>query len=548
MKKKFAFGIICILGAIALAAGIGRIDAHAAFETNVETAYNLAVSGQDALDGLDVTVEETTSSAATNITAAKEVRLKVTGIRSSYLKADIQVDTDEGKTESYYRNDAYYTTGSSGKIKRSMERSEIWEKINSHIYLDMTSNYLKMLCSEANADGTVTYRFAATADTLGDYTKKLLQGTGSGEGFTVDSLQGTMVTDQDGHVQNRTINMVYTVTQGTSQETFLVHTDAQFHQNGESVTVSLPDLSEYQEPEPEKPAETITALVRTVYTTADVNIRAAGNIDAAILGGASAGSGITQTGYTSDGWIQVQYNEGTGYIWGDYISTVKPVITREKSGIMYATAEVNVRGRYSSDSTVLGVLSKGSSIEITGFTDNGWVRVAYKGHTAYVYSDYLSWSEPVADTYVKNGYQSGTVKEASYGSLTIERDDGQGTLMFDTAYAVLNLKDTICTGDWVEVYYKGSGTPYTAVQVNNYTSHEEEQEETGVFAEGIVSRYEGNLLEISGLDGVVRTFDLTDADLEMAQKPTAGQYVTVFWMSRTGGTETRNVPAYRVMG
>lgn len=545
MRKKWLAGFL--LTAM-LAAGLGCIGAQAAFEPSVETAYNKAVQGQDALDGLDVAVTEKTVSAETNISAEKEVTLQVSGIKGNLLSADIQVTTAEGRTENYYRNNYYYTTTSEGQIKRAMERGTIWEMINSHIYLDMTSNYLKMLCSETAADGTVTYRFAATAETLGDYSKKLLEGSAGDQGLVIDSLQGTMETNAEGSVVERSIQMVYTVTNGEKQETFLMQTEARFRQNGQTVTVSLPDLSGYKEQQPEKPVETITPLVRTVYVTEDVNVRAAGNISAVILGGFTRGSGVTQTGYTSDGWVQVQYNEATGYIWGEYVSTTKPVITKSGSGTMYATAEVNVRSTHSSDGTILGVLSKGQSIEMTGTTDNGWVRVKYNGHVGYVFADYLSWSEPVADTYVKNGYMSGTITDASFGTITIERDDGKGTAVFNTTYAELNLADTIYTGDWVEIYYYGSGAPYTASQVNDSISHEGDWEETSVTVYGTVTKCTRDTLELSGSDGIYRVFNITDTDIEMPERPREGQYVMVTWMSITNGAETKNIDALRIMG
>ena len=80
--------------------------------------------------------------------------------------------------------------------------------INANTYLDLTSNYLKMLCSEKNTDGSVTYCFAATPETLSDYAKKLLQGAGNEQGFAIDSLQGTMQVDTDGHVTSRSIQLV----------------------------------------------------------------------------------------------------------------------------------------------------------------------------------------------------------------------------------------------------------------------------------------------------------------------------------------------------
>ena len=545
MKKiKFVMGLLCTL----LTVPVFGSGVKAAFEPTVEASYNTAVQGQDALDGLDVSVKEITVNGTTNVSAEKDVTILVSGIRGSRLQADIQIDTDEGKTESFYRDGYFYTTASDGKIKREMERSDIWGMINSHIYMDMTSNYLKMLCSETDSSGTVTYRFAATEESLGDYSRKLLEGAGEDQGLVIDSLYGSMQTDSEGHILNRNLQLIYTVTGGTDSETFLTQSEAVFRQEGQSVNVSLPDLSAYKEQKTEKPVETITPLVQTVYTTEDVNVRAAGNLSAVILGGLGAGSGVTETGYTSDGWIQVQYNGAVGYIWGEYISTEKPVLTKKGSGTMYATVGVNIRSSYSSDSAVIGVLEKGQGIEITGTTSNGWVRVKYYGGTGYIYNEYLSWSEPVAESYVKNGCMSGTVKDASYGSLTIERDDGLGTAMFNTVYAVMNLKDTICTGDWVEIFYYGSGTPYTASQVNNYTRHTGSVSARSVSVEGVVAKLSPDWMEVTCSDGIYRTFSLSNTDFEMPDALYEGKYVIVSWMSSTNGSETRNIDALRVRG
>ena len=391
----------------------------------------------------------------------------------------------------------------------------------------MTSNYLKMLYSREDENGT-TYYFAATADTLGDYAAKLLSGIGTEEGVTVDALLGTMDTDADGHVLQRSLQIVYTVAQGENTETFFTQTLAQFHQNEEGVTIDLPDLSDYEEPKPEEPVVTITPLLRTAYVTADVNVRAAGNLSAAILGGLYAGSGVTQTGYTSDGWVQIQYNEAPGYVWGEYVSDKKPVLTKNSSGTMYATVGVNVRASYSSDAEILGGLTKGQAVEITGTTDNGWVRVKFAGKTGYVYADYLSWSEPVTDSYVTNASVSGTVLDASYGSLRIRRDDGQGDISFNTMYAEMQLADTIFTGDRVEVSYSGAAVPYTANKITDYTRHEG-VEPRAFHVEGVVTSCTHSKLELSGSDGVYRSFDISNTDIEMPDYPVAGQVSEAEW-------------------
>ncbi len=540
-QKKWFLGAFCAL----CMAAFGGMYAQAAFDPEVETAYNTAVQGQDALDGLDVSVSETTVSSSTNLSASKKVRLKVSGIRSNFLKACIDVLTDEGSTESYYLDGYYYTATPDGKQKRAMERADIWTVINSEIYLDMTSNYLRMLYSKEDENGT-TYYFAATEETLGDYAEKLLTGIGISEGITIDSLQGTMDTSKEGHVLQRNLQIVYTVTQGENTETFFTQSLAQFHQSEETVSIDLPDLSDYKEPQPEEPIVTITSLIRTVYVTADVNVRAAGSVSAVILGGLNAGAGVTQTGYTSDGWVQIQYNEATGYVWGEYVSEKKPVLTKNSSGTMYATAGVNVRASYSSDSEIIGGLSKGQAVEITGTTDNGWVRVKFGGKTAYVYADYLSWSEPVVDTYVKNAYVNGTVLDASYGTLRIRKSDGKD-VTFNTMYAEMKLADTIFTGDWVEIIYSGSGTPYTANKISDYTRHAG-VEEKAYSVDGVVASCTPSTLELSGADGVYRTFDISNTDIEMAGPLSEGQVVTVTWMSAANGIETRNIEALRVRG
>ena len=206
MRRKILLGVC----AMALFAGVYGIPADAAFEPELEAAYNTAVQGQDTLEGLNVSVTERTVSSATNLAAEKTMELKVSGIQTDTLKADIQVKSEETASESYYTDGHYYAETSDGKTKREMDRASIWQMINANTYLDLTSNYLKMLCSEKNTDGSVTYRFAATPETLSDYAKKLLQGAGNEQGFAIDSLQGTMQVDTDGHVTARSIQLVYT--------------------------------------------------------------------------------------------------------------------------------------------------------------------------------------------------------------------------------------------------------------------------------------------------------------------------------------------------
>ncbi len=522
---------------------LGAVPAGAAFQSDVEQSYNTAVQGQDALDGLDVTVKERTVSSGTNISSSKEVSLKVTGIKATALTVDMAVTSDETSIENYYRNGYYYETTADGNIRRSMDREEIWKIINSQIYLDMTSNYLTMLYSETKDDGSSVYHFAATADSLGDYAAKLLDSYSAAGAASIDSLQGQMRVDADGHVTERVIRMVYTVGEGENRESFMKEAAADFVQTG-SVEVKLPDLSGYKDQEEEKPAVTLTSLQRTVYTTTEVNVRSAGSLDASIIGALTTGSGVAQTGVTSDGWAQVQYNGSEAYIWDEYLSTTQPIITRSQTGTMYTTADVNVRPQAGTDGDPLGVLSRGSSVEITATTSNGWTRVNYKGKTGYIYSSYLTWTEPVITVYVQDASVSGTVLDASYGSLTIYA--GGKTMMFNTTYAVMSIADTIELGDTVQVSYTGSGTPYTATAVRDTERHAGSSSASSMYTcEGVVCNASSSRLEVTCSDGVYRTFNLSAANVDTDGPLTPGMYVTVTWSSTTGAERT-NIPAVYV--
>ena len=540
MRKGNIFSGILLCFCLCL---MGGTCAFAAFDLRTEQDYNTAVQAEDAQNGLEVAVREQTVSAQTNLASKKQVQLKMTGLKEDNLLADILVKSEEGSAQSYYQKGLYYETAADVTVCTEMGRDVMWNRINSHIYLDMTSNYLTMLYSQPGSDGSTVYTFAANDETLGDYKVKLLDEYSLQHGAKIEYLEGTMTVDAQGHVSARSISMVYSVGQDAeTTETFHKSAQAVFSQDGD-VKVTIPDLSAYKPAEAEKPPITIQELRRTVYTTADVNVRAAGSLDAAVIGGYPRGSGVSQTGITSDGWVQIQYNQETGYIWSEYISAVKPVYVTDSSGIMYATADVNIRDHYSTDGKILGILKKGQGIDITGVTDNGWTRVAYAGTKGYISSNFLSRSEPVADTYVRDAVVQGTILEASYGSLTVQTWDGR-VMFFNTQYAVMELADYLETGDAVTVIYSGSASPYTATSVvDQYTHYSFENTMQYYSMDGIVTDYHGNTLEMACSDGINRSFDLSQAHIEVPALIRPGDYLTATWLSESG-VETSNILTY----
>ena len=71
------------------------------------------------------------------------------------------------------------------------------------------------------------------------------------------------------------------------------------------------------------------------------------------------------------------------------------VTISDLSGTRYVTAStLNVRDSWSTGSTKVGTLSYGDKVTVTGKCSNGWVRIQYEGHVAYVSGKYLTDQQP----------------------------------------------------------------------------------------------------------------------------------------------------------
>ena len=76
----------------------------------------------------------------------------------------------------------------------------------------------------------------------------------------------------------------------------------------------------------------------------------------------------------------------------------KPADTfTEVNETVYTTQGVNVRSEASSESNKLGFIEADTAVVRTGIGDNGWSRIEYNGKVAYVYSKYLTTTNPNPD-------------------------------------------------------------------------------------------------------------------------------------------------------
>ncbi len=109
--------------------------------------------------------------------------------------------------------------------------------------------------------------------------------------------------------------------------------------------------------------------------------------------GTNAGS---DTGNNAGGNTGGSTDNGSG--GNDNNTTTAPAHNfRDVNDTVYAKESVRVRNA-PVDGAVLGQLQEGEAVARTGIGDNGWDRVSYKGHTAYVSKDYLTTTPPTTTT------------------------------------------------------------------------------------------------------------------------------------------------------
>ena len=129
---------------------------------------------------------------------------------------------------------------------------------------------------------------------------------------------------------------------------------------------------------------------KTVYTTADLNVRATPDKAGKKLGVLKKGTAVETTGL-KNGWYTIKYNGKTGYISAKYTTETKPETA--ETTIVYTTANLNVRDKATTEGKKLGVLKKGTAVETLGLK-NGWYTIKYNGKTAYICAKYTTEVKP----------------------------------------------------------------------------------------------------------------------------------------------------------
>ena len=168
------------------------------------------------------------------------------------------------------------------------------------------------------------------------------------------------------------------------------------------------NVSENEEENAESAGEdgpqTVTVVTK-VKAIDVVNIRSSDSETADKLGKAAIGDEFKLIEKIDNGWSKVEYEGKDAYIKSMYLEDVEfaevytgtetetPANTQVGSdavtGTVTATANVRIRSEASETSEKLGLAYRGDKLDLIEQQDDGWTKIRYNGHVAYVKSDYV---------------------------------------------------------------------------------------------------------------------------------------------------------------
>ncbi len=139
--------------------------------------------------------------------------------------------------------------------------------------------------------------------------------------------------------------------------------------------------------------------------TIDLNLHARPSDTTEILFLIPAGSTVTQTGSTHNGFVSVDYMGIVGWASAEFLETPAPVAAeptpsatpvddvrtpRPGSGVAFTTVPLALRTGPSANEDVITTIPAETRVELTGVSENGYHRVAYDGQIGWVAIEYLS--------------------------------------------------------------------------------------------------------------------------------------------------------------
>lgn len=158
-----------------------------------------------------------------------------------------------------------------------------------------------------------------------------------------------------------------------------------------------------EESSEEDEAEETQVIVKTVRTTAVVNVRSSDSVSADKVGKAELGKEYKLLEEKANGWSKIEFEGEEAFIKTEYLEAVEEEVVvveddedaeeaaanSPTSGTATVTDTVNIRKSASTSADKLGVCYPGEELEVIMKQADGWTKVKYDGKTGYVKSEFL---------------------------------------------------------------------------------------------------------------------------------------------------------------
>ena len=141
-------------------------------------------------------------------------------------------------------------------------------------------------------------------------------------------------------------------------------------------------------PETSTPEAPKVIATGTVVNASTLNVRSGASTSHSKIGSLKQGQKVEITQVMSNGWYQIKFNGGVGYVSNAYIKKDTPsnVIA---TGTVVNASTLNVRSGASTSHSKVGSLKEGQEVEILKTMDNGWYQIKFNNKLAYVSNEYI---------------------------------------------------------------------------------------------------------------------------------------------------------------
>lgn len=201
---------------------------------------------------------------------------------------------------------------------------------------------------------------------------------------------------------------------------------------------------------------------QVVNVTTNLRVRSGAGQNYSTLGYLNNGTKISING-ESGNWYKISFNNKDGYVSKEYIKLLTVTTSTQTSassnvGIIKVTSSLRVRSGTSTNSSVLGYLTNGTKVTITG-QDGDWYTINYNNKKGYISKSYVTLLSNSASTGTSTSSTSSSNKTGTVVNITSNlRVRAQANASSSVlGYLINGSKVTITgeSGDWYAINFNG---------------------------------------------------------------------------------------------